>query len=206
MKKIAYIYTSHVLVEMVIQKTKTCLPDVDICNIVNDDLLKLASDCVNDEKLKQQLLSCYNLAIQTGADIIVNTCTSVSGFVDSLAQDIPIPIVNMDEPLVKQIEQVRTIGVVATIPTAAKRICDIVRLHNHSQIHVALCENAFQALEEGREEEHNTIITKQIDEMIGKYDMILLAQASIEIAIKEKRESVYCLIDNLLSYLQNTYF
>jgi aspartate/glutamate racemase len=203
MKKIAYIYTSHVLVEMVIRKTNAFLPSVEICNIVNDNLLKLVSDRANDERIKQQLLTCYNLAVMTGADIIVNTCTSVSRFVDSLRSDISIPIVNIDEPLIKQIMNVKTIGIVATIQTAAQRICDIVQLHSQAQIHVELCEKAFQALEEGREEAHNFMVTKQIDEMIGKYDMVLLAQASIEIALKKKQTSVYGLIENLLNYLQN---
>ncbi len=125
------------------------------------------------------------LAQQTGADLILFTCSSTSSAVDSLRALIDVPIMKIDEPMARHaVERGKEIGVVATAKTtidpsvrliestAKERGCKI-------RVHSTLESSAFDAKMVGDNDTHDRMVRDAVHRMSKKCDVVVLAQASM---------------------------
>lgn len=63
------------------------------------------------------------IAEESGAEVILNVCSSISETVDIANKIIHVPIIKIDEPMVElNVKTGRKIGVVATLETTLKLI------------------------------------------------------------------------------------
>src|SRR3954470_14328022 len=119
MKTVFAIHTGPVLVDVFKKLFPELLPDVRLVNIVDDGLL-------NDVRaaggltpaVTRRIVGYGILAESSGADAILNCCSSVGEAADLLAQTVSIPVVKIDSRMAEEaVERGSHIAVVATVAT-----------------------------------------------------------------------------------------
>lgn len=196
-KTIVAIYTGKGLadpLQAVINKT---LPDWRLINLVDDQIIgevKLAGSPT--QETYDRLISYYKAAEAMGADVILNTCSSVGDVVYEGRKVVNTPIIRIDEAMArKAVSDCSTIGVVATLrstldPTLRLLQIEADKMGKTITAVDGLADGAFQALIEGKPEVHDQMIADTVMKLAEKVDCILLAQASMARMEKKLNEMV----------------
>lgn len=186
MTTIVAIYTGQGLSGLLQTIFSEHLPDCRLVNIIDDSIIQ---DVVRRGKVSQsvtrRLIWYYQIAVDIGADIILNTCSSVGEVVDIARQLIDTPIVRIDEPMADEaVNRYQTIGVLATLPTTLEPTVRLiksqaVRQRKTVSVVEGLAAGAYQALIEGRADEHDNLILEAASEVATHAEGIVLAQGSM---------------------------
>lgn len=196
-KTIVAIYTGKGLadpLQAVINKT---LPDWRLVSIIDDQIIgevKLAGS--PDPATYDRLISYYRAAEAMGADVILNTCSSVGDVVYEGRKTVQIPIVRIDEAMArKAVSTCQTIGVVATLrstldPTMRLLNIEAQKIGKTITAVDGLADGAYQALVDGHPELHDELIAKTVIKLAEKVDCVLLAQGSMARMEKKLNEMV----------------
>jgi len=124
-------------------------------------------------------------AEEAGADAVQLTCSSISPCADAVQALVKIPVLKVDDPMVdRALGMGRRIGVAATAVTALAPVSALVRDSARAcgksiTVDAVLCEGAYAHLISGDLAAHDRIVGAALEEMIGRNDVILLAQASM---------------------------
>jgi len=155
-------------------------------NIIDDSIIQ---DVIRNGKVvpsvARRLILYYQIASDIGADVILNTCSSVGEVVEIARQLIDTPIVRIDEPMASEaVKKYQTIGVLATLPTTLEPTVRLIKsqaAYQRKAVSVVegLAAGAYQALISGRAEEHDRLILRAAGEVATKAEAIVLAQGSM---------------------------
>jgi Asp/Glu/hydantoin racemase len=184
--KIAAVYTGAALVKPLSDLLKEALPDCQVMNILDDSMIAdiIAAGGMT-KAVKRRLYGYYEIACASGAELILNTCSSIGDAVYGAREFFPIPIVRIDEPMArKAIESGTRIAVLATLPTTLDptlRLLELCAREAGKSIKVisALAEGAFPAITAGDGETHDRIIAETAKKVAEGCDVIVLAQGSM---------------------------
>ena len=186
MKTVVAVHTALAMVEPVKQLFLENLPGVRLINIVDDSLIQ---DVIREGKVpvsvRKRLFSYYDAAVDAGADVIFNTCSSVGEVAIEARERLPVPLVKIDDAMArKAVQEFSRIGVMATLPTTldpTKKL--IARFASHLSLSVGieegLAEGAFQSLMDGDMENHDRLVLKTALDLSDKVDAFVLAQGSM---------------------------
>lgn len=186
MKTVVAIHTAMPMVEPTRELFALHLPDVRLINIVDDSLIQ---DVIEAGKVpsavEKRLVNYYYSAIDAGADVIFNTCSSV-GDIALKAKDLfDIPLVKIDDNMAEAaVNESSSIGVLATLPTTLSPTVRLIRhfakkLGRDVTIAEGLAEGAFQAVIAGDREKHDQLILDAAERLAGQVDLFVLAQGSM---------------------------
>jgi Asp/Glu/hydantoin racemase len=185
-KKIGLIHTSATLVPMFQQLCQAKLPGIATFNIVDDSLIK---DVIGAGKLTphiaRRVAGHVAAAEEAGADLILVTCSSIGRAVESAASFSEVPVIRVDEPMADAaVARGKRVGVVATLSTTLEPTADLIRRRAAAagkvvEVTAVLCEGAFEALMSGNTAKHDESVRAALEELGGKVDVIVLAQASM---------------------------
>lgn len=186
MKTVVAIHTAITMVEPTKALFTENLPEVRLINIADDSLIQ---DVIKAGEVtgavRKRLLTYYNAAIDAGADVIFNTCSSVGDVAIEGREMVPVPLVKIDDAMAeKAVREYNRIGVLATLPTTLDPTARLVQkfsgdLNKPVEIERGLAEGAFQKLMEGDVEAHNRKILETAISLAGKVDAFVLAQGSM---------------------------
>lgn len=186
MKTVVAIYTALALVEDTKKLFTEIIPDCRLINIVDDSLIP---DVMNAGQvtgsIARRLLDYYRAAEEAGADVILNTCSSVGEVADMGRRVAGVPIIKIDDAMTAQaVEMGKTIGVIATVATTLGPTVRLIRsqaqkIDKNIKIVEGLASSALQALLAGRPEEHDAVLLQTAKDLAGKVDVIVLAQGSM---------------------------
>jgi Asp/Glu/hydantoin racemase len=186
MKTVVAIYTALALVEDTKKLFAEIVPDCRLINIVDDSLIP---DVMNAGQVTgsvaRRLLDYYRDAEEAGADLILNTCSSVGEVADMGRRVAGVPIIKIDDAMTaKAVEMGKTVGVIATVATTLGPTVRLVRsqaekIDKEIKIVEGLAGSAFQALLAGRPEEHDAILLQTAKDLAAQVDVIVLAQGSM---------------------------
>ena len=135
--------------------------------------------------VRRRLFAYCRACEDMGADLILSTCSSMGELVEQIQPFVKVPILRIDEPMVRQaVETGSSIGVLATVDTTLGPTNRLVRslaekLGKQVTIVEGLAKGALQALSGGKPEEHDEILLKTALSVADKVDVILLAQGSM---------------------------
>ena len=184
-KTVAAIYTGLGLVEPGKQAFAELLPDVRAISILDESLI---ADVIRDgymtKSVLRRLYQCCCSAVEMGADVILETCSSVGESVDLLQPFFDIPIIRIDEAMIREAIKVEgTIGVIATLPTTLEPTCRFAeRLAKEAglsiEVQQGLAAGAFEAICNGNKATHDALILQQAKSM-NECKSFLLAQGSM---------------------------
>lgn len=186
MKKVFAVHTALAMVEPITALFKEHLPDVKLNHIVDDSLIQ---EVIEFNKVTpavaKRLVSCYHIAVDAGADIIFNTCSSIGEIAILARKMVSVPIIKIDDVMAaKAVESATRIGVLATLPTTLAPTANLLRImaeerNKKIEIIEGLAKGAFQAVMGGDRETHDNLILKASEKISGNIDLIVLAQGSM---------------------------
>jgi len=122
---------------------------------------------------------------QTGMDMMVCTCSSLSPVLDYIQNDVTIPLLKIDRLMFEHaVRTCNKIGVIMTNPTTQKpsrsmfdQVC--ANLNLHPEFVPVLCKDAFLKVKQGDEEGHDQDVIAAVQRIADSVDIIILAQISI---------------------------
>ena len=184
MKHVVAVYTGHGLSDPLRREFAAQVPDALLTNIVDDSLIRDARAAGRvTPAVARRLVQYFAIAREMGADVILNTCSSVGEVVPSARLLFDVPIVRIDEPMVRQATATaRRIGVLATIPTTLGPTVRFLReVADGRDIQIAedLAPGAYEALVAGRSDEHDGLLVEAALRLRDRSDLIVLAQGSM---------------------------
>jgi len=183
---IGLIHSTRLVVDPVHQVVSSQCPDAEIIHIVDEGILKVLFELGEiNERITDWLGRLVNSAAETGADMAVLSCSSLSPAVNDVREKISIPFLKIDEPMAEQ--AVRTadrIGLVATNHTTPKPSTMLIeevaqRLGKEVVIVPRVQADAFLKLNQGDVDGHDQVVIQAVEELLLDVDVVLLAQISI---------------------------
>jgi Asp/Glu/hydantoin racemase len=195
-RQIGLLHTVGFLADMFRKLFLETIPDVKSFHIVDEGIIKqlMENDGLTPAIVRRVAIQA-NLAMQSGADLILFTCSSTSPTVDTVRKLIDIPIMKIDDPLAdKAIDLGERIGIITTTKTTLKPSIDLISSHAAEkskpvEIVSALETAAFQARLNGNIGEHDRIVKGAIDKLSTQCDVIVLAQASMAHLVEQSQDS-----------------
>jgi Asp/Glu/hydantoin racemase len=186
MKTVVAVYTGQGLADPLKAVFKELLPEVRLVNIIDDSLI---GDVVSaghiPPAVARRLIQYYHHAEDMGADVILNTCSSVGEVADAARSLIGIPIVKIDDSMTAiAAARYDRIAVLATLPSTLEPTMRLIRRQADAagrQVTLVdgLAAGAFDALVSGRPDEHDRILLETALRTAGEADVIVLAQGSM---------------------------
>lgn len=191
--KIAVLHTSMAVLQIIGDKIKEELPDSRIYNLIDDQML---SDVMENggatKETKRRLFSLLQAAETIRADIILNACSSVGGCFDEISSLTSIPCVRIDQAMAEEaVESGKRIAVYGSVSTTMIPSCQLIEriaAERGKEVEVTpyLIEDAFRVLTEDKDKKrHNRMVTDKIYKTHERYDVLVLAQASMSVVIPE---------------------
>ncbi len=187
MKTMVAIFTGKGLLDPLQARINALLPEVHLVSIVDDAII---GECVRagqvPDAVRNRLLTYYRCAEEMGADVILNTCSSVGEVVYEGRKLVKTPIVRIDEAMARQaVCMHRRVAVVATLPTTLEptaRLLRDVAQEEGCEVEVVsgLAEGAYHALISGDPKRHDQLIRETVQSLVEKgVECVVLAQASM---------------------------
>lgn len=186
MRTIAAIYTGVALVKPLSDQLKEALPGFRIMNILDDSLIaEIIAEGRLTPAVRRRLYSYYDAAASAGAELILNTCSSIGEAVYSAREFIPVPIVRIDEAMARRaVAEASRIAVLATLSTTLDPTISLVKrcaaeAGKTVTAISAVAEGAFPAITAGDAATHDRLVAETAQKVAGDCDVILLAQGSM---------------------------
>jgi Asp/Glu/hydantoin racemase len=186
MRTIAAIYTGVALVKPLSDQLKEALPGFRIMNILDDSLIaEIIAEGRLTASVRRRLYSYYDAAASAGAELILNTCSSIGDAVYAAREFIPVPIVRIDEAMARRaVAEASRIAVLATLSTTLDPTISLVKrcaaeAGKTVTAISAVAEGAFPAITAGDAATHDRLIAETAKKVAEDCDVILLAQGSM---------------------------
>lgn len=187
MKKTVYaIHTGPVLVEVIKDLCAELLADVRLVNVMDDGLLTDVRTAKGvTPRLRSRFVGYGLIAESSGADAVLNCCSSLGEAADVLATLISIPVVKIDDRMADlAVDGASRIGVVATVPTTldpTERLLHRKAAERKRTVATRryLADAAFDALLRGDSEQHDELLKAEIIRAASENELVVLAQGSM---------------------------
>lgn len=186
MKTVVAIYTGQGLAGPLQAVFSEVMTDSRLVNVIDDGLIHDVNNSGGVSPLiVRRLLRYYENAEEMGADVILNTCSSVGEVAAIGRTAVNVPIVRIDEAMAEEaVRRFDRIGVIATLPSTLNPTKALIQKKGHEigksiTLVEGLASGAYQALIEGHPERHDQAIIDVAKELSQKVDAIVLAQASM---------------------------
>lgn len=186
MKTVVAVYTGQGLADPLKAVFQELLPDCRLVNIIDDSLI---GDVVRaghvPPGVARRLIQYFHHGEELGADVILNTCSSVGEVAEDARKLIGVPIVKIDEAMAAQAAAAYDrIGVLATLPSTLEPTLRLVRRQaelagREVTLVNGLAAGAFDALVGGRPEEHDRLLLETAKRVADEADVLVLAQGSM---------------------------
>lgn len=210
--KIAFIYTGAILIPTLSAKIKNKIPNIEVVNILDDSLV---GDCIKYKGMtiltQGKLCKLYQYAYELGADMIVNTCSSVGETVSLAKEIIPVPVLRIDEPMAEAaVKMGKRIGVIATLQSTLLPTCRLLEkkadeCSKDITVVQGLAYGAYEAACTGNTDLHDSAIMNTAINLKDDCDVYVLAQGSMarmQEAIEQKTNvPVLSSLDIFVDYL-----
>lgn len=185
-RRIAAIYTGAALVKPLSDQLRAELPGWEIMNILDDSMIaEIIGAGSLTKPVRRRLYAYYDIAFGSGAELILNTCSSIGDAVYAARDIYPIPIVRIDEAMArKAVAEATRIGVLATLRTTLDptiRLIERCAAEAGRKVTTvaAVAEGAFPAISSGDAATHDRLVTETAQALARDCDVIFLAQASM---------------------------
>jgi Asp/Glu/hydantoin racemase len=187
-KRLVLIHTVPSLIEMFTGLSKEILPaDVEVVHIADEVLLwDLLGHGGITPFVNHHFTHHVIEAEQSGADVVLLTCSSIAPCVEVAQPMVSIPVLRIDEAMVDKAISIGTdVGVIATAPTALEPLTAFVSaragLANRKvKVDPVLCDReAYDAMLAGDVETHDRIVRSVLRELMSRNEVVLLAQGSM---------------------------
>jgi len=195
-KRVVLIHTIPLSINLFNKLKPAYLPEVEFLHILNEVLLTQVrikgrvtmKEC---EWLETQVSN----AEEIEASAVLVTCTILSKCVDKLIPKFKIPIMKIDDEMVKSaVSHGSRIGVIVTNPDTIDQSSQLILDYASSigkeiKLISSVAKQAFEAIRNGENNLHDQLVIEKIYELAPYVDTIVLAQASMSRVLDSLPES-----------------
>lgn len=184
---VCILQTSFAKREDTVAFLKEKVPDVRVEFITDSTLLNDVRVNGGPTQAIIERMTLYAKAAEiSGADLIVNSCSTVGEVADIYEKEVGIPVMKVDLPMAQEAVSLGTkIALIATVETTLGPSQRLIEKEGTKQGKVMECTQylqnaAWDALQAGNSDEHNRILMENIRQLdtMG-YDAIVMAQVSM---------------------------
>ncbi|KJL47224.1 hypothetical protein RS84_02013 [Microbacterium hydrocarbonoxydans] len=189
MTRIAFLHTGAVVIPPVMELAGKLLPEVGTVNYLDDKIVADLGDAERAASVGERLEDLVRAARTSGADAVVLTCSSISGYAAALSERVGIPVMRIDEAMADEaVAAGQRIAVIATLPTTlgptSALIAERAALVGASPSIVSeVVDGAFAAVSGGDRPAHDALVRAAIERLAADADVVVLAQASMASAV-----------------------
>lgn len=184
MTRVALLHTGAVNIAPFAELTRSHWPDTEVLNLLDD---KIVADlgAGRTDSVTSRLMALATAAASAGAEAVVMTCSSISGFASQMSAESGIPVLRIDEALADTaVRAGHRLAVIATLPTTLRPTVALIReraamAELTPEIDEVLVEGAFEAVASGDRATHDRLVGDAIRAAASQADVVVLAQASM---------------------------
>lgn len=166
--------------------------EVEIINFMDEGVIfELRETNTITPRMVMRLAELAWKAVESDVDGILFTCSSFTPYVSKIAALMPVPVLSSDISMLEvAIKKGKNIGVIATIeaagPTTTNMLYDVATKKNKEiDVDTHIIPEAFIALQNDKNEEHDRLILQKVYEIYQENDMTILAQYSMARAFEK---------------------
>jgi len=187
MPTIAFLHTADVHIETFRRLVTEIAPDCNVVDVVDADLLADARVSGVDDALRSRLRERLDELAGPSVDVIVCTCSTLSGEAEALGPVAGVPVIRVDRPMADAaVAAGSRIALVAALqstlaPTRALLAQAAAVAGSELQVLDALCPDAWELFERGDTEGYLERLADHVRDLAetGDFDVVVLAQASM---------------------------
>jgi Asp/Glu/hydantoin racemase len=191
------IHTTPVTLGPLDELAKLHLPQFHVNSLMDNSILpQLANNGGKVADVLPRLIQYIMNYEALGVEAILIACSSIGEIVHVLSQEVKIPVIRIDEAMAEAaIQRGNRVGVLATLSTTLRPTLQQLRDKAEQagklvEFEAVLADEAYRMLMEGKPEAHDDILIKALNELAGRSDIIVLAQASMARVAKLLPEAV----------------
>lgn len=183
--RIGLVHATLAAVQPMVAAFRQEAPAVTLLHFLDEGLLPMVNRTGLDAAAVGELERLVARAAASGADGVLLTCSAYSPAVPEVQRKFSIPVVSVDEAMLRgALEQGTRIGVVATVeaagPTTAKLLHAYAAEAGRAvDVQIRVVPEAFAALNAGDLARHDVLVRQQIDALLPASDVVVLAQISM---------------------------
>jgi glutamate racemase len=186
MKRVAFLHSTSLVLDPVRQVSQELSGEFEFFHVVDEGVLGLLmrEGSIQDTVIEVVRRIAKNCE-ETGMNMMVCTCSSLSPVLDYIQSDVTIPLLKIDKVMFEYaVKNFSKIGVIMTNPTTQQpsrsmfdHVCSDLDLY--PELIPVLCENAFVKIKQGDVEGHDQDVIAAVERTAPHVDIVILAQISI---------------------------
>jgi Asp/Glu/hydantoin racemase len=185
MTRVALLHTGAVVIPTFVDLAGQHLPGVEIQHLLDDRIVADLGRGAGSDQIAARLAGLGTAAKAAGADAVVFTCSSISGYAGRLADELGLPVYRIDEAMAdRAVELGRRVSVIATLTTTLEPTAALLRERaalrgSDLELTEVVVDGAFAAVASGDRPTHDRLVAQAITQHATHSDVIVLAQASM---------------------------
>ena len=183
--RVAFLHTGAVVIDPVARLRAQHLAEVDAVNYLDDRIVADLGSDTTRASVQARLENLVSAAKGAGAEAVMLTCSSISGYAAALEESVGIPVLRIDEAMADTaVSTGNRITVIATLqttmaPTLALLGERAALLAASPTLSSVIVDGAFDAVVSGDRATHDRLVGDAIVAAAADSDVIVLAQASM---------------------------
>ena len=183
--RVAFLHTGAVVIPPVMELAGKLLPDATTINYLDDRIVADLGDAERAASVPDRVADLVQAAQSAGADVVMLTCSSISGLAATAAERVGIPVLRIDEAMADQaVQSGERIAVLATLPTTCAPTVALLQERAalagvERDITSEVIDGAFAAVSGGDRGKHDRLVAAAIERVAPNTDVVVLAQASM---------------------------
>ena len=185
MAHLVFLHTAEVNVRTFERLTLEMAPGTATTHIADGELLDRARAAgLDDPQLAATLHVRLRHFVEPG-DLVVCTCSTIGGLVESIGRDLGMATMRIDRPMAAEaVTRGRRIAVVAAIESTVEPTCALLREEaaragRDIELVVSVCGDAWAQFEAGDHQDYAMMIADHVRTIGPGVDVIVLAQGSM---------------------------
>lgn len=195
-KRVAFLHTGAVVIAPIQALAAQHLPGVEVLNLLDDRIVADLGNARARDSVPHRLHHLVGAAALAGADAVMLTCSSISGFAAELSQAAGIRVLQIDEAMADMaVAAGQQIAVIATLETTCGPTAALLRQRAQLagrtvDLESVVVPDAFAAVASGDRQRHDALVAAAIEEAALRADVVVLAQASMASAAQAVQVTV----------------
>ena len=193
-RKVGMVHAGCYNVRLFNELMSEIMPDVEVVHLVDEGLPSMANIQLRG-RVVRRLKALSSFAEESGAEVVMLTCTAFGRLVDEVKQVVSIPVLSVLEIMVEEaIKAGNRIGIFGTHPGMLASAAQVIREESAErgrkiEVKTLLCPGAFDALRRHDMATHDRIVLEHANQLMDEVDVIVVPQPSMDRVMKQVPEA-----------------
>jgi aspartate/glutamate racemase len=193
-RKVGMVHAGCFNVQLFNEVLSEIMPDVAVVHLV-DEGLPIMTSAEQRGQVVRRLKALSSFAEESGAEVVMLTCTAFGRLVDEVKESVSIPVLSVLEIMVEEAMNAGDrIGILGTHPAMLASAVQLIQEESTEQgrkteVKTLLCPGAFDALRRNDMATHDRIVLEYANQLMDEVDVIVVPQPSMDKVMKQVPEA-----------------